>query len=113
MNYLVYLPLVAGMLLGLYLPRVEEPARQAMLTGWAAILIGLTVALSGVRAIVRGEIRMRSRNAIRAESPMRFWVTVGLFRFAIAAMLIAGGVWHWGGEAREVRLRRTRAHISH
>lgn len=80
-------------LLALATSGVEDPARQQLLTGWAAVLIGLAMALSGANAVMRGRVLVRKRHAVREEQPVAFWATVLVFRFGVAALFFAAGLW--------------------
>lgn len=93
MKLLVYLPLALAVGLGLYAAGVEDPARQQALVAWVAVAIGLSAAFSGVRAVARGEVLVKSRHARRDEQPGTFWTTVIVFRFGIAALFLAFALW--------------------
>ena len=93
MAFLPYIPLALGILIALAVPGIEDPARRQLFTGLAAILIGLGPALSGIRAVSRGRVRLKTRHAVREEQPATFWTAVILFRFGVGAVMIAAGVW--------------------
>lgn len=48
----------------------------------------------GLNALSSGETVVYNYSASRAEQPFTFWANVLVFRFAIGAFLIAGGMWH-------------------
>lgn len=93
MRYVLYIPVVIAVALALAIPGTEEPARQDLLTGWVAVMIGLWAALSGARAVAEGRVLVKSRHAERAEQPGTFWATVIVFRFGLAAIFFAAGLW--------------------
>jgi hypothetical protein len=66
MKYLPYVPL--AIVLASFISGAEEPAQKTTLIGWAAILLGLSVALSGVQAVLQEEVLVRTRKAERARS---------------------------------------------
>lgn len=84
------------MLVALAAVGTDDPARREILAG-AAIRFGLSAALSGVRALARGRVLLKTRHAVRDEQPVAFWTAVLLFRFGVGAVLIATGVWTFLG----------------
>jgi hypothetical protein len=68
MKYLPYVPLALAIVLASFISGAEEPAQKTTLIGWAAILLGLSVALSGVQAVLQEEVLVRTRKAERARS---------------------------------------------
>ncbi|HEX2252631.1 MAG TPA: hypothetical protein VHQ65_05140 [Thermoanaerobaculia bacterium] len=91
MKYLPNVPLAVAVMLAAALAGAEDAATRQSLTGWVAILLGLALALSGIKAIVRGRVLMRTRDAVRDQQPVAFWITVVVFRFAVAAVLLGVG----------------------
>ena len=88
---------ILGLLAALAAVGTDDPARQEMLAAAAAILFGLSAALSGMRALARGRVLLKTRHAVRDEQPVAFWTAVLLFRFGVGAVLIATGVWKFLG----------------
>lgn len=93
MRYLPYFPLALAVLLILVVINSEDPSTRQTLAGWVAVLLGLSATLAGVKAVLRGRVLMRTREATREGEPVAFWTTVLLFRFLLGAILIGAGFW--------------------
>jgi hypothetical protein len=93
MRYLFYAPLALAILLVLAASMVDDPSLRKLLAGWVALLLGLWTALSGVRAVARGRVLLRTKTVLRDEQPIAFWIAVIFFRFALATILLVAGAW--------------------